>query len=297
MANIRVDVDYTIMDGSEVVFRSPVDCSQITGLKVYYIGSSGSAASKVFTLADAHGNNVGVIDNLFAEDVVVKVILDVTKGMAFVQNADTNAYLEEQLASKAPAGFGLGGSQSFTNGNIGDICATGWYHAHQTLTIGGLSADYWYLHVKSYSDGLQHCRQELYPVALGNNGCKLVRIKLSGTWQEWVWENPPMLLGVEYRTTERCEGNPVYRKRIAYTHTDNIGTVGTVTGFNVPHGISNLDTVVRIFGKAGTNVLPYYTSTGDWTAVTHTTSSSIAIRTNGTWTGRTWIFDMAYTKS
>lgn len=102
MANIRVDVDYTILDGSEVVFRSPVDCSAITGLKVYYLNSNGVTASQVFTLADAHGNNVGNIDHLFAEDVVVKVILDVTKGMAFVQNADTNAYLEAQLASKRP---------------------------------------------------------------------------------------------------------------------------------------------------------------------------------------------------
>lgn len=97
MANIRVDVDYTIKDGTEIKFRSPVDCSAITGLIVYYPGADGNTVSKVFTLADAHGNNVGDIDHLFAEDVVVKVILDVTKGMAFVQNADTNAYLEQKF--------------------------------------------------------------------------------------------------------------------------------------------------------------------------------------------------------
>lgn len=94
MSNIRVDVDYTIKDGTEIKFRSPVDCSQITGLIVYYTGANGNTTSKVFALADAHGSNVGDIDHLFAEDVVVKVILDVTKGMAFVQNADTNAYIE-----------------------------------------------------------------------------------------------------------------------------------------------------------------------------------------------------------
>ena len=94
MPNIRVDLDYTIRDGSEIKFRSPVDCSAITGLIVYYPGADGSTTSNVFALADAHGNNVGDIDHLFAENVVVKVILDVTSGMAFVQNADTNAYLE-----------------------------------------------------------------------------------------------------------------------------------------------------------------------------------------------------------
>lgn len=99
--NIRVDLNYPIKDGTEVVFRSPVDCSQVTGLKVYYPG-----ASQEFVLADAHGNNVGLIDHLFAENVVVKVILDVTTSMAFVQNADTNAYLEGRFAELAAAGGG-----------------------------------------------------------------------------------------------------------------------------------------------------------------------------------------------
>lgn len=95
--NIRVDLNTPIRDGMEVVFRSPVDCSQITGLIVYF-SENGKTASKEFMLADAHGNNVGDIDHLFAEDVVVKVILDVGKNMAFVQNADTNAYLEGRFA-------------------------------------------------------------------------------------------------------------------------------------------------------------------------------------------------------
>lgn len=102
MANIRIDVNYTIKDGSEIVFRSPVDCSRVTGLKVYYPAEDGNATSKEFALADAHGNNVGDIPNLFAENVVVKVILDVTSGMAFVQNADTNAYLEGRFKEMLP---------------------------------------------------------------------------------------------------------------------------------------------------------------------------------------------------
>ncbi len=98
MSNIRVDVGYLIKDGTEIVFRSPVDCAAITGLIVYYTGAGGNTMSKEFALADAHGNNVGDIDYLFAENVVVKVILDVTHGMAFVQNADTNAYLEAKFS-------------------------------------------------------------------------------------------------------------------------------------------------------------------------------------------------------
>lgn len=107
--NIRVDLNYPIQDGTEVVFRSPVDCSQVTGLKVYYDNGN---ASQEFVLADAHGNNVGDIDHLFAEDVVVKVILDVTKGMAFVQNADTNAYIESTFIKT------VNGVRPDKNGNV-----------------------------------------------------------------------------------------------------------------------------------------------------------------------------------
>lgn len=112
--NIRVDLNYPIKDGTEVVFRSPVDCSQITGLIVYYVDADGLANSKEFAFTDANGNNVGDIDHLFAENVVVKVILDVTTSKAFVQNADTNAYLEgrfKELEDKiGTGGGGTGGS-------------------------------------------------------------------------------------------------------------------------------------------------------------------------------------------
>ena len=109
--NIRVDFNYPIKDGTELRFRSPVDCSQVTGLKVYY-RENGITASKEFAFADAHGNNVGDIDHLFAENVVVKVILDVTTGMAFVQNADTNAYIERTFIKT------VNGKTPDENGNV-----------------------------------------------------------------------------------------------------------------------------------------------------------------------------------
>ena len=112
MANIRVDVGYTIKDGNSIAFRSPVDCSQITGLIVYYPGEDGNETSKVFSLADAHGNNVGDIDHLFAENVLVKVILDVSSSMAFVQNADTNAYIERTFIKT------VNGAKPDENGNV-----------------------------------------------------------------------------------------------------------------------------------------------------------------------------------
>lgn len=105
--NIRVNLTTSITDGTEVVFRSPVDCSLVTGLIVYYDGGS-----KEFAFADSHGNNVGDIDHLFAENAVVKVILDVTNAMAFVQNADTNAYIERTFVKT------VNGVAPDENGNV-----------------------------------------------------------------------------------------------------------------------------------------------------------------------------------
>ena len=100
MSYIRVDTPSAVHAGQELTFRSPVDCSAIEGLRVYY-PEGDTTASTVFRFADAHGNNIGHLD-LFASNVVVKVILDTASLLAYVQNADTNAYLEAQFASKAP---------------------------------------------------------------------------------------------------------------------------------------------------------------------------------------------------
>lgn len=108
--NVRVNLNYPIFDGDEIVFKAPCDASEVTGLIVYYPGDAG-VVSSLFTFADAHTNDLGHIDELFAAGAVVKVILDTDTGMAFVQNAATNAYLENRFANM---GGGSGGSGANT---------------------------------------------------------------------------------------------------------------------------------------------------------------------------------------
>ena len=102
--NVRVNLNYTIYDGAEIVFKAPCDASEVTGLILYYPNGT-EEVSSVFTFADAHTNDLGNIDNLFVAGAVVKVILDTETNMAFVQNAATNAYLEGRFA-------GIGGGDS-----------------------------------------------------------------------------------------------------------------------------------------------------------------------------------------
>lgn len=92
MANIKVDVKCAITNGSEVSFTAPCDCTAVTGLKVNYPGGS-----KVFTFKDVHGYDLTGVGNLFRRGAVVKAILDVSNGHAYLQNAGTNRYLENLI--------------------------------------------------------------------------------------------------------------------------------------------------------------------------------------------------------
>lgn len=102
MANIKIALDYTIIDGQPLSFKAPCDCTAVTGIKVEYPDGEGTA-STVFSFADAHGTALAGIGNLFTAGAMVRVLLDTVAQKAYVQNANTNSYLEKQLAGKASA--------------------------------------------------------------------------------------------------------------------------------------------------------------------------------------------------
>lgn len=217
MSNIRLDLDGAIVDGQALTFRSPVNCSEISGLIIYY-PKEDATVSQTFQFADAHGNNVGSVD-LFASDILVKVILDTHLNRAYVQNADTNAYLEAKFAGKAPAGYGLGQAKAISSADIDTTTTPGWYcidgvlEDDGTVTLGGYKAKYWYMYVSAYGDGSNHCVQKIRPTS--TDGFELIRYKNYGKWYDWEWVNPPMSLNVEYRTLERHCGKPVYTQLIS----------------------------------------------------------------------------------
>lgn len=164
--NIRVDLNTPIKDGTEVVFRSPVDCSQITGLIVYY-QENGNTASKEFAFADAHGNDVGNIDHLFAENAVVKVILDLDANMAFVQNADTNAYLEGRFQNI----FEALSASAVECEATGDVIAV---NEASNNRLRGLN-----IYGKTTQDGTPTPEAPVEMVTAGNSG--VITVKVLGT--------------------------------------------------------------------------------------------------------------------
>ena len=92
MAKIKITSKSELYDGMSITFKAPCKCTAVDGLKVYYNGSVQS-----FILRDAHGNNLANLNNLFYEGAYIKAILDTGNGYAYLQNADSNAYLEQKL--------------------------------------------------------------------------------------------------------------------------------------------------------------------------------------------------------
>ena len=114
----------------------------------------------------------------------------------------------------APAGYGLGGfAKDITGQDLNNIIQGGWY---------------WYEHAVNSFNNFTHCYMEVIPshgfsatqiirFMLHDNSCAVQRVKTdwgNTAWGEWEWVNPPLLPGVEYRTTRRCYGVPVYTKRV-----------------------------------------------------------------------------------
>lgn len=88
MAKIKIIPGCPLCDGLSVMFKAPCNCDETDGLVVN---------GQEFTFRDAHGNDLTGLGNLFSEGAVVKALLDTVNGYAYIQNADTNAYIEEKL--------------------------------------------------------------------------------------------------------------------------------------------------------------------------------------------------------
>ena len=69
------------------------------------------------------------------------------------------------------------------------------------------------------------------------------------TWSEWEYINPPMQLGVEYRTTERWLGKPVYVKTL------DVGYVGI--GMTTKHHNIQMTQCLSCLGfESGNDTMP-----------------------------------------
>lgn len=145
----------------------------------------------------------------------------------------------------APGGFGLGGvlvdapenSEGFADANL--ITATGFYRAVRNVLYGG-----WHYIIHLNYDSATALQLAAY-VSGEVYGAREKRLNV---WGDWEHTNPPMELGVEYRTTERFWGRPVYYKIV------DCGQIAD--NKQVEHGIVNMRDCISFQGLRGGLPMP-----------------------------------------
>ena len=196
-------------------------------------------------------------------------------------------YLKQHFA---PVGYGLGVSLPRISADANAATKNGWYLLEPGATNSPNSTYYAVVRADSVDDGSMV--QTAY--SLDAYFSQLIRRKIFGTWGEWEYVNPPMVIGVEYRTTERWNGKPVYRKLVSF----NLAAA-TSSGFVVPHGISGFKRLVRQVGTFDPNFLLPYIHNGHTTWVSEVNATNIVVGNTGqAWdTSYSWHFDLYYTKN
>ena len=110
--------------------------------------------------------------------------------------------------------------------------------------------------------------------------------------------SPEMQVGVEYCTTERYKGSPVYVKMISYTPDLPLGSESGTAHWNVPHSITNFGTLVRINGTlAGKYPIPTASAAGGSLSIGQVSASGIEVMSTKWVTSAAEVFAVYYTKT
>ena len=164
----------------------------------------------------------------------------------------------------APGGFGIGETPKYI-ADANDAVKNGRYAIDEsTLNLPGSTGslwDYTYLDVYAGSRPDVYIKQTITSPYQVWHQCEVTRCFYSvrGGWQPWEWINPPMELGVEYRTTERYFGKPVYAKLVDCGTIPAQGTNKTIV-FS-PDEINGIVSIGAYSPMRGTT-LPYYDANG-----------------------------------
>lgn len=136
---------------------------------------------------------------------------------------------------------------------------------------------------------------------VGGGEVRLIGSLDGGTLQHtkaggWEWVAPPMQPDMEYRTTERFEGKPVYTKFVS------LGSLPDTSSKTIPHNITNLSAMVSSFVAFGENnrfpyVVPYYDTSNNAFTIVAQIGAAITIKTTVNVSRYSGIAVLKYTKA
>lgn len=162
----------------------------------------------------------GTINSLYLDYEQTKPLFPRTKTKAISDDNgtglnvlldDIHAEIDELTYSDvgaAPTGYGLGGYCKMIN-SWNNAYSCGWY---SSMGDAPDNEAFWHgiVSVDPNTGRLIQRVWKAHPTFRG----ECIRYFDNGSFSEWEWVNPPMVSGVEYRTTERYNNKPVYTQTL-----------------------------------------------------------------------------------
>lgn len=213
-----------------------------------------AAVSKLDAAASLNDQLSGYYTSIFSGEEIDAAIAKVRSGAVggvSSFNSRTGAVLPQtgdytaDMVGAAPGGYGLGENPVYID-DANNAVKNGWYSIdNSTLNLPEPSGIWNYCFLK-VDCGVRYDQYVVQTVWTGFQiwrGRYVKRCRVAGVWQPWEWVNPPLVLGVEYRTTERYNGKPVY------VQTRQFGFVAENTNTSISFA-SGVDKVLRYSGHA-----------------------------------------------
>lgn len=185
----------------------------------------------------AHNQSVGAHADIRTA-VAGSIRYDVAQNLTDEQKAQARGNI-----NAAPGGFGLGvagGQPLSATDDLDTVTKNGVYQWSSSLPKNAPTG---YCKMRVWN-GADWISQEIMSAYANEKDSIRRRVFNNNVWGPFEWVNPPMALGVEYRTTERYMGKPVYAQLIDCGYGPNNSNA------HVTKAIENIDTIVRWSGTS-----------------------------------------------
>lgn len=172
---------------------------------------------------------------------------------AAVTRALPGGDIDSLLNGKAPAGYGLGGGATKTvETDFNNYIGNGVYQCPASFDSIQNAPPNGHYGMLIVSHGSNAIVQDVYGPSWVSSAIRWFHVRRVSTssdgnadsWSEWEWPEPLMEIGVEYRTTERYQGKPVYAKLV------NCGNLPNATEKMISGYAENVHDVVDFGGMS-----------------------------------------------
>lgn len=107
------------------------------------------------------------------------------------------------------------------------------------------------------------------------SGAKAIKTYYNSVWNDWEWENPPMVPGVEYKTTERYNNKAVYIKHV------NMSTLPASGSKSFPYCSTGSTwrqfNAFLVTSSGNVSPMPYFNTSGTLGATVYASKTNIVV--------------------